>query len=1044
MASDYEQIRSDNIKRYGTDIGRIGPMLLADRYDERTHFIFELLQNAEDALRRLPQPGNSRAVSFYLQQDALRVGHYGDPFTERDVRGICGIDESTKAINEIGRFGIGFKSVYAYTDRPQIHSTEENFAIEEFVRPIAVHEIPRDAHETVILIPFKGSSDTAYEEIGNALLRLGASALLFLRHIDEISWRTELGALGQYLRESNDIASNVRRITIVGEQHGKDTTDEEWLIFSRPVYATDGTETRPIEIAFSCVEDPVSRDRHIHRVERSPLVVFFPTAVETHLGFLLQGPFRTTPSRDNIPRDDPWNRDLVEQMATLLQTSLCWLRDHQLLNAEVLRCLPLDTGKFGDNTMFAPLFAHTKDVLSSECLLPRDNDGFVAAPNARLGRTRELRSLFDAVQLAALYGDERELAWLTGSITQDRTPELRDYLMRELNVPENTPDDTIRRLNRGFLEAQPDNWIKRLYEFLNGQPALHRLLSNIPLIRLENGTHVVPKADDRAPAFLPTEATTGFPTVRASVCTSQAARALLLSLGLKEPDLVDDVIANVLPKYQDEGTEDIDDAGYQNDIARILRASRTDSQTQRKRLVDVLTKSRFVKSVDASDGSKSCVEPSRAYLPTERLKSLLDGVKDILFVDDYHDCLQGGDIRSVLEASGTTRYLQPIAIRTAFTTEQKRTMRIEAGCEDCSGGESIDDTTLRGLEGLLGLLPKLNLDAQVTRARLLWEALDELENRRGKIAFTGTYFWFYVNRRGAPFAAAFVRRLSEARWVPDTDGTLRRPEFVSFESLGWKRHPFLESVIRFKPPEVDVLARKLGIEPGMIELLREAGIETEDQLRKRLGLGADIADTSESSSQNGEYHTDAESETRHTGGSGRGGDTKAEEGNRRPSTTGRPRGANAGAFISYIAVHSENEADDPDGLAHENRMALEERAIEFILETEPGWLRTPPNNPGYDLYRSDGQGQTVFCEVKAMTGTLDDRPAGMSHTQFDHAYRHGESFWLYVVEHAGNSGDTRIVRIQDPAGKARTFTYDSGWRAIDTLHGIPDDEDKPA
>ena len=67
-------------------------------------------------------------------------------------------------------------------------------------------------------------------------------------------------------------------------------------------------------------------------------------------------------------------------------------------------------------------------------------------------------------------------------------------------------------------------------------------------------------------------------------------------------------------------------------------------------------------------------------------------------------------------------------------------------------------------------------------------------------------------------------------------GTLRRPEFVSFDFLAWKRHPFLESVVRFKPPEVDLLAQKLGIEPAMIELLRETGIETADALRKRLGL----------------------------------------------------------------------------------------------------------------------------------------------------------------------------------------------------------------
>ena len=157
MASDYEQIRRENITRYGTDIGRIGRMLLADRYEEQTHFIFELLQNTEDALARRQIRPRSRAVSFDLNENSLRVSHYGDPFNHYDVVGICGIDESTKEVNEIGRFGIGFKSVYAFTDRPEVHSGREEFAIEEYVLPIAVPTIDRYVDQTVILIPFNTS-----------------------------------------------------------------------------------------------------------------------------------------------------------------------------------------------------------------------------------------------------------------------------------------------------------------------------------------------------------------------------------------------------------------------------------------------------------------------------------------------------------------------------------------------------------------------------------------------------------------------------------------------------------------------------------------------------------------------------------------------------------------------------------------------------------------------------------------------------------------------------------------------------------------------
>jgi len=50
MPSDYVKISAESEKRYGTDVSNYGSDF-ADRYTERTHFIFELLQNAEDALR---------------------------------------------------------------------------------------------------------------------------------------------------------------------------------------------------------------------------------------------------------------------------------------------------------------------------------------------------------------------------------------------------------------------------------------------------------------------------------------------------------------------------------------------------------------------------------------------------------------------------------------------------------------------------------------------------------------------------------------------------------------------------------------------------------------------------------------------------------------------------------------------------------------------------------------------------------------------------------------------------------------------------------
>ena len=134
-------------------------------------------------------------------------------------------------------------------------------------------------------------------------------------------------------------------------------------------------------------------------------------------------------------------------------------------------------------------------------------------------------------------------------------------------------------------------------------------------------------------------------------------------------------------------------------------------------------------------------------------------------------------------------------------------------------------------------------------------------------------------------------------------------------------------------------------------------------------------------------------------------------------------------FVSYISVRPESEGEpDPDGLGHHERMSLEASAIDRILDREATLRRTPPNNPGYDLYEADASGAPVrWVEVKAMSGEWGSRPVALTHTQFNLARQKGEAYWLYVVERAG-SDDANVVRIANPAGRSSTYTLDEGWR----------------
>src|SRR5690606_34379584 len=103
---------------------------------------------------------------------------------------------------------------------------------------------------------------------------------------------------GVYLRDEK-VRDAARQVTVMGQNDGR-SEDEDWLVFERAVQVPDGSKRVRVELAFRLETDAEDHGETIVRIKDSPLVVFFPTEKPTRFGFLVQGPYRTTPARDNI------------------------------------------------------------------------------------------------------------------------------------------------------------------------------------------------------------------------------------------------------------------------------------------------------------------------------------------------------------------------------------------------------------------------------------------------------------------------------------------------------------------------------------------------------------------------------------------------------------------------------------------------------------------------------------------------------------------------------------------------------------------------
>ena len=104
--------------------GRGLQRLSSELYTKDTHFVLELIQNADDN-SYLFNESVIPSLVFILDNRVITVLNNEVGFSEKNIRAICDVGKSTKGAHRsgyIGQKGIGFKSVFRVSETPEIHS----------------------------------------------------------------------------------------------------------------------------------------------------------------------------------------------------------------------------------------------------------------------------------------------------------------------------------------------------------------------------------------------------------------------------------------------------------------------------------------------------------------------------------------------------------------------------------------------------------------------------------------------------------------------------------------------------------------------------------------------------------------------------------------------------------------------------------------------------------------------------------------------------------------------------------------------------------
>ncbi|WP_433890317.1 DEAD/DEAH box helicase [Streptomyces sp. CA-111067] len=420
------------LQTYAVDPGLVAEHANGERritqggYGDRQ--LFELVQNAADEM----SDASSGRVHVVLTETHLYCANEGHPVTPEGAETILRMSMSKKRGGQIGRFGVGVKSVLVVTDAPEFFSSTGSFGFDRAWSYEQIRAVPGvterygptfDAPVLRMARPLDVQAERASDRVLNELLNWATTVvrLPLLPKADDRLGRDMHGGRAKDHGEPREefpvgfqlFSPHVAKVvledrrprplarrtlttqhtgglhTVVEERTGKAVATERWRVFTtthepgRHARADAGElhDRLSLDLAWgvpALTKDPESGLYVSPRSRgRGKFWSFFPTKYEMSLSGILNGAWKTNEDRQNLLDSSPFNQEMIRAAAQLVVASLPALAPAE----DPAAYLPLLPGRVKEAISWADEFL-TEEIWGCTAVRPSlpDQNGVLRVP----------------------------------------------------------------------------------------------------------------------------------------------------------------------------------------------------------------------------------------------------------------------------------------------------------------------------------------------------------------------------------------------------------------------------------------------------------------------------------------------------------------------------------------------------------------------------------------------------------------------------------------------------------------------------------------